>query len=128
MSPCDVRLNAQNDDDTVVQPDLVVICDSSKIKGKNGKVCVGAPDLVVEVLSPSTSTHDKSTKKIAYQLAGVREYWIVNLDKKFVDVHLLEDGKYDNATTYTDIVPVHVLEDLHINLAYVFETLSEYED
>jgi len=127
IAPFDVRLNAESHDNTVVQPDIVVICDSSKIRGIGGKSCVGAPDLVIEILSPSTATLDKSIKRLVYEKSGVREYWIVNLNKKFVDVFILEDGKYGRATTYTDTVPVHVLEDFHINLTDVFESINEYE-
>jgi len=71
FSPFAVRLN----DDTEVQPDLVVICDPNKLTGRG---CDGAPDLVVEILSPSTSYHDKHTKFMLYLNAGVPEYWIVD--------------------------------------------------
>ena len=70
-APFDVRLA----DDTVVQPDLSVICDKSKIDEKG---CSGAPDLVVEILSDSTAYKDETEKRLLYERVGVREYWIIN--------------------------------------------------
>jgi len=116
-APLDVRLY----DNTVVQPDIVVICDPSKLT--DNKNCMGAPDLVIEILSPSTSKVDKSYKKLLYEKAGVREYWIVDVNKKFVNVFILENGIYGSGTTYIDTVPVYVLEDFRINLTDVFEHL-----
>lgn len=71
-------------------PDFMVVCDRNKIRD-NG--VYGAPDLVVEVLSPSTETRDKKHKKEVYEQCGVREYWIVSPEAKSVEQHLLEDGK-----------------------------------
>ena len=115
-APFDVRLNANDEDDTVVQPDLVVICDRSKLSGTG---CIGAPDLVIEILSPSTARHDKWIKLQQYQLAGVREYWIVDPDSQTVSAHLLENGKYTVAA-YGDSAPVTVLPGCEINLEDVF--------
>jgi len=117
-APFDVKLEAEDYDDTVVQPDLVVICDPSKLDDKG---CNGAPDLVVEILSPSTASNDWVTKLALYQKAGVREYWIVDPDSQTVSVHLLEDGRYF-VTGYlnTGTLPVHVLEGCEIILADVF--------
>ena len=75
IAPVDVRLNADNDDDIVVQPDVLVVCDKNKL---DGKCCNGAPDFVVEILSPSTADHDRVNKFQVYVAAGVREYWIVD--------------------------------------------------
>ena len=118
-APFDVRLNADTLDDTVVQPDLIVVCDESKIEDAG---CVGAPDLVVEILSPSTSNYDKTTKYDAYQKAGIREFWVIDPVKKTLAVHLLEDGIYiTRVYTKDDTVGVHVLEGCKINLAEVFK-------
>ena len=75
-APFDVRLFPADDDsdDTVVQPDIVVVCDRSKLD-RSG--CRGAPDMLVEILSPSTARHDQLVKLQLYKKAGVREYWIV---------------------------------------------------
>ena len=70
-APFDVRLNADSDDDTVMQPDIFVVCDKSKIDDKG---CNGAPDMIIEILSPSTAKRDIVLKFNAYLQAGVREY------------------------------------------------------
>ena len=117
-APFDVRLNAAGDDDTVIQPDIVVVCDQSKLDDKG---CNGAPDLVVEILSPSTSGKDRVLKFNKYLQAGVREYWIVDPDNNTVSAHLLKDGQYvTSAYAETDAVPVHVLEGCTISLTDVF--------
>ena len=117
-APFDVRLNFDAADDTVVQPDLVVICDRSKIGGTG---CAGVPDLVVEILSPSTSKHDKLLKFNTYQHAGIREYWMVDPDSKTLSVNILKDGEYvARAYGESDTVPVTVLDGCEINLTDVF--------
>ena len=117
-APFDVRLNADGDDNTVVQPDLVVIYDHSKIDD-NG--CVGAPDLIIEILSPSTARHDRMVKLQQYRQAGVREYWIVDPETKTVQVCILDGGRYFT-TVYadTDNAPVSVLPGCEIDLSDVF--------
>ena len=115
-APFDVRLNADDEDDTVVQPDLAVICDRSKIDNKG---CKGAPDLIVEILSPSTARHDRMVKFELYRRAGVREYWIVDPETKLVQVCLLEDGRYFTSV-YADTAVVSVLPGCEIQLADVF--------
>ena len=112
-----VRLNKDND--TAVEPDIVVICDKSKLS--DGKACVGAPDMVVEILSPSTASMDRLKKFNLYLQAGVREYWIVDPETKMVNVHMLKDGGY-MTTAYgnADTVPVHVLDGCTISLSDVF--------
>ncbi|GHV24247.1 hypothetical protein FACS189498_1060 [Spirochaetia bacterium] len=93
VSPYDVRLFYEKDesDDTVVQPDLMVICDPKKI-GEEG--CRGAPDLVVEILSPSNMAIEMERKLNVYQEARVREYWIVDPKNKHIRVYRLEDDVY----------------------------------
>ena len=120
-APFDVRLNADKNDDTVFQPDLVVICDRSKLSGTG---CMGSPDMVIEILSPSSVRHDRLVKFQHYQNAGVREYWIVDPENKIVSVHILENGKYiTNAYGDTDAVPVHVLDGCQVNMGDVFEAV-----
>ena len=117
--PIDVRLNADTLDDTVVQPDLVIICDQSIL---DVVCCKGVPDMVVEILSPSTSHYDKTLKFNTYLNAGIREYWIIDPVGKFLAVHILKDGNYiTHAYTSEENVPVHVLEGCIINLPEVFE-------
>ena len=118
-APLDVCLNAKgDDDDTVVQPDIIVVCEQSKLDKKR---CNGAPDLVIEVVSPSTSRHDRIRKLNKYLQAGVREFWIADPDDKSVTTHILEDGKYVvNAYEDAETVPVSVLEGCAISLPEVF--------
>jgi len=82
----DVRLNADTFDDIVVQPDLTVVCDHSIL---NDAGCKGAPDMVVEILSPSTAQYDKTLKYNTYQIAGIREYWIVDPNDETLAVLIL---------------------------------------
>jgi Uma2 family endonuclease len=118
-APFDVRLNADEGDDTVVQPDLIVVCDMTKLK--DNKACIGAPDLVIEVLSPSSARRDRVKKFNLYQKTGVREYWIVDVDTKTVQVCILKNDEYiTKAYEDTDTVPVHVLEGCTISLPDVF--------
>ncbi|MEY3404730.1 MAG: hypothetical protein RL161_160 [Bacteroidota bacterium] len=78
--------------DTVLQPDLIVVCDPSKLELKG---CVGAPDLVVEILSPSTATRDVKDKYFIYETYGVKEYWIVQPEDKTVTIHThTPEGKF----------------------------------
>lgn len=123
-APMDVRLFEKDEDDpknidTVVQPDISVVCDQSKIDDRG---CKGAPDLVIEILSPSTRRHDRLIKMDLYQRAGVREYWIVDPVDKSIQVFLLEDGRYSikDFGADKDILRVNVLEGCFIDLAKVF--------
>ncbi|WP_240689281.1 Uma2 family endonuclease [Ammoniphilus sp. YIM 78166] len=102
-----------------VQPDLVVVCDKDKIGQKN---IVGAPDLVVEVLSPSTAKNDRLIKFKSYEKAGVREYWIVDPYNHSVEVYLGDGGSFKPSGVYfkDDILPVGILEEMRIELENVF--------
>ena len=114
-APFDVRLfpEEDNSDTTVVQPDILVVCDPSKLS--DGKACKGAPDLVIEILSGSSVIMDRKVKAEKYRNAGVPEYWIVNADSLEILVNLLEGGRY-TAKVYKDRVPSSVLPGLVIDL------------
>jgi len=126
-SPFDVLLFAtgKNDNEitTVVQPDLSIICDPSKID-KRG--CNGAPDLVVEVLSPSSLKRDKVEKLSLYRKAKVQEYWIVDIEHEMIEVYRFHDDPdtfpdiQQYSTKTNPIAPVGIFEDLQINLNDVF--------
>lgn len=124
-APFDVRLFEEDGDtpedvDTVVEPDLVVICDPSKLDDRG---CKGAPDMVVEILSPSTQRHDRLVKLGLYQRAGVREYWIVNPEDQTVQVMLLDgDGVLQLHEVYDrqGVAKVNVLDGCFIELSKVF--------
>lgn len=93
VAPYDVRLPipSAKKDTTVVQPDLCIICDESKIDERG---CNGAPDLVVEILSPGNSKHEMDTKFKLYEESGVKEYWIVQPSEKTILVYVLQNEKY----------------------------------
>ena len=117
-APFDVRLNPDSGDDTVVQPDLLVVCDQTKL---DGKACVGAPDLVVEILSPSSAKMDCLIKQRLYQKAGVCEYWIADPESRTVYVLLQRDGGYDLKEYAGEaVVPVTVLPGCEISLQDIF--------
>jgi Uma2 family endonuclease len=122
VAPFDVRLNAEAEDDIVLQPDIVVFCDRSKLSGTG---CIGAPDMVVEILSPSTASYDKLVKYNHYLQAGVREYWIVDPDSKTVLVHILENERYHTVVyAETDEAPVQILDGCVIKLSEIFAGIS----
>jgi len=119
-APFDVRLFYEEDDsdDTVVQPDLVVICDPKKI-GEEG--CRGAPDLVVEILSPSNTAIEMERKLLLYKKAGVREYWIVDPKDKHISIYRLQDGEYSYRICHTqDTAKPGVVPGLEIPLSTIF--------
>jgi Uma2 family endonuclease len=121
-APYDVRLFYEEDesDDTVVQPDITVVCDKEK-RGPEG--CRGAPDFIVEILSPSNTAIEMQRKFNMYRTAGVREYWVLDNEHKTLTVYL-----FDSETLISriygekDAVPVSVLNGLSIELAPVFNT------
>ena len=128
-SPIDVRLpkNGETADNmifTVVHPDIVVVCDPSKIE-KRG--IIGAPDFVVEVLSPSNTKLAMRKKFDLYEEAGVKEYWVVNPKLGLTVFLLQENGIFDEGTSYDLIftpdakVPVHTIEGLEIGLTEFLE-------
>ena len=101
--PLDVQLDC--DDRTMVQPDIVILCDQKK----NTNRCIyGAPDFVLEVLSPSTRRKDLVLKLNKYMNAGVREYWIVDPDDCTVTVYDFEGGRYPLRYSFDDEVPANI--------------------
>lgn len=123
-APFDVRLpvkNRRKDNEitTVVQPDLCVICDESKIDSRG---CIGPPDLIVEILSPGNSAKDVKLKFDVYEKAGVKEYWIVYPVEESVAVFILEKGKYNGATLYAgkDTIQSLAVPGLTVNVKEIF--------
>jgi Uma2 family endonuclease len=121
ISPLDVRLFYKEDgsDLTYVQPDVLVICDKSKM----GEEAIhGAPDLVVEVVSPTSKLLDVTTKKDLYLRVGVKEYWVVGYD--LIRVYLLENDTY-NMTVYNieQEIPVTILPDCIIHLERIIKEI-----
>ena len=118
------ELDEQNEDavTTVVQPDISVICDKSKLTDKG---CTGAPDWVIEILSPYTSRKDQVIKQNLYQRHGAKEYWIVDPGNNFVHVYTLdEEGNYNEEPEIflkEDSISCRVLPGLDIILTDIFE-------
>ncbi len=106
--------------DTVVQPDISVICDESKLDDAG---CKGAPDFIVEILSQSTAEHDAITKKQIYEKNGVKEYWLVDTWTKSIRVYLLKNEVYGFAKCYELNMEIEVktLKGLKIKLKDIFE-------
>ena len=120
ISPVDVQLDC--DDKTVVQPDVLVVCDRTKYK--NGRV-FGAPDLVIEVLSPSTRRKDMQLKMYKYAGAGVREYWMVDPDKKLVVQYDLEHLGIPAIYNFQSVIPVLIWDSAcRIDLGEMDETIG----
>jgi len=124
-APFAVRLferdgESPEDVDTMVEPDISVVCDSNKLD-KHG--CKGAPDMVIEILSPSSLRHDRLVKLGLYQRAGVREYWIVDPENKAVQVFLQDDSgslKIHEDYGQEDVAKVNVLNGCFVELKRVF--------
>ena len=124
-APFDVRLpdyEQASDEEifTVVQPDIAVICDESKLDERG---CVGSPDLIIEILSPHTAARDMKTKRDLYEKHGVKEYWLVHpTDKTFMIYRLMHDKQYPKAEIYADqdIVESTAIEGLKIALTDLF--------
>jgi Uma2 family endonuclease len=118
-APYDVYLPTI-DNKTVVQPDICVICDTTKIQKKG---CVGSPDLVIEILSPGNSKREMQDKFYLYEEAGVKEYWLVYPSEQVIQVNFLENGKYvpQKAHANGDKVYTKVLEGLELEIDEIFE-------
>lgn len=111
IAPFAVFLNA--DDRNYVEPDISVICDSNKL---NDNGCVGAPDWIIEIVSPGSRRMDYFTKLFKYRTAGVREYWIVDPDKNRAMVYTFANDNMSEYT-FTDNIPVGIYSGFSINLS-----------
>jgi Uma2 family endonuclease len=109
-APFDVML--EKEPLVIVQPDIMVICDKSKLDEKR---CNGAPDFVIEIVSPSNAMYDYITKSNLYFQSGVREYWIVDPVRKTVTVSFFEGEKPNMHYTFEDSVKVNIYDDLYID-------------
>ena len=120
MGPTDVEL-APN---TVFQPDVVVLLKASAKKLKERHI-VGAPDLAVEVVSPSSETYDRHRKLAAYARAGVREYWIVDPDSRTVEVLILENGEYHSQGVFRGkaLLPSLIVPDFLVHVEQFFDSV-----
>lgn len=124
FAPFDVRLLVENKQDNdinnVVQPDLSIVCDREKLDDKG---CNGAPDMIIEILSPSSVKLDRWKKFQLYEKAGVKEYWLVDPINESVEIYLLISGQYKFQGVFTkdDTVSVNILTELKLDLNQIFE-------
>lgn len=123
-APFDVILPIEGRDfmqsDRVVQPDIAVICDPTKIRERG---CFGAPDWIIEILSPHTTKKDIQDKFDLYEESGVKEYWIIEPQNCTVEVFIIENQRYKRVKAYVkeDTVPSNTLAGLSIDLNLVFD-------
>jgi Uma2 family endonuclease len=127
IAPFDVRLPRKSKDDkdiiTVLQPDVCVICDLTKLD-KRG--CVGAPDIIVEVLSPGNNSREMKNKFEVYEEAGVREYWVVSPQNQTFLIHTLENGRFQLSPVKVpgDVVASSVLPGFSLDLTELFRNMD----
>ena len=112
--PAPFAVNLDADDKDWVEPDVSVICDSNKLTDRG---CSGAPDLIFEVVSPSSRRMDYNRKNALYSDAGVREYWIVDPVKERVTVYHYEEDAAPTIYTFTQLITVGIYKDLTITIA-----------
>lgn len=118
-APFDVKLSDKPL--TIVQPDIMVICDKDKLDGKR---CNGAPDFIIEIVSPGNPADDYIRKLYYYKTAGVREYWIVDPRRKTVTVNFFENNILSVQYTFDSIIKVNIYDDLFINFSEIADTLN----
>jgi len=123
VAPFDVRLPSFSQENeeifTVVQPDICVVCDQNKLDDAG---CIGAPDLVVEVLSPGNNKKELKNKYEVYQESGVKEYWVIQPEMENLTVYTLKEGKYVASRLFTrgDVVKSSCIEGFELDLEDVF--------
>ena len=123
FAPFDVYLpSIKGDGETVVQPDLCVICDTTKIK-KQG--CVGSPDFVIEILSLGNSRKEMGIKFQIYEQAGVKEYWVVFPYEQVIQQYILQDDKFQAMPLAENSIKSVVLEGFEIYIDTIFDTIAE---
>ena len=126
QAPMDVLFIEKNENEdnakTVLQPDVLVVCDHGKIR-KN-RCIVGAPDLIVEVLSPSTTVRDFNVKRDIYQRYGVREYWIVSIPDGVIYQFKLVGGIYEDTTVTGGRIESSAIEGFGFEISELFAVLD----
>lgn len=118
-APFDVKLS--DNPLTIVQPDLMVICDKDKLDGKR---CNGAPDFIIEIVSPGNPADDYIRKAYYYKNAGVREYWIVDPRRKTVTVNYFEGNLISIQYPFDSIIKVNICDDLLISFSEIADLLN----
>lgn len=118
-APFDVKLS--DTPLTIVQPDLMVICDKDKLDGKR---CNGAPDFIIEIVSPSNPADDYIRKLYYYKNAGVREYWIVDPRRKTVTINYFDGNMLNIQYSFDSTLKVNIYDDLYINFSEIADLLN----
>lgn len=119
--PRSIRCKLNDTPLTIVQPDLMIVCDKDKLDGKR---CNGAPDFIIEIVSPGNSADNYIRKLYYYKNAGVREYWIVDPRRKIVTVNYFEGDVLNIQYSFESTIKVNIYEDLYINFSEISELLS----
>ena len=115
MFPAPFSVQLCKEDDTIVEPDISVICDPDKITERG---CLGAPDWIIEIVSPSNAKHDYITKLSLYSNANVKEYWIIDAEQNKIYVYDLQDNKLVlSPYTFRDKIKVGIYEDFYIDFS-----------
>ncbi len=112
--PAPFAVNLTGNDRTWVEPDISVICDKNKLSDRG---CEGAPDWIIEVVSPGTQSNDYGIKLFKYRTADVREYWIVNPVRKSVNVYDFENDKMTGMYSFDDEIPVTIYPGFSIKIS-----------
>ncbi len=118
-APFDVKLS--DHPLTIVQPDIMIVCDKDKLDGKR---CNGAPDFIIEIVSPGNPADDYIRKAYYYKNAGVREYWIVDPRRKTVTVNYFEGNIVSVQYPFDSIIKVNIYDDLLINFSEIADLLN----
>ncbi len=118
-SPFDVKLS--DTPLTIVQPDIMIVCDKDKLDGKR---CNGAPDFVIEIVSPGNSADDYIRKLYYYKNYGVREYWIVDPQRKTIVVNYFESDMINISYPFSSTIKVNIYDDLYIDFALIEKSLN----
>lgn len=127
-APFDVFLREKNQSEedikNIVQPDLSIICDESKLSEKG---CTGAPDIVIEIISPSTASHDQITKLRLYEKHGVKEFWLFHPVDRIVWKYILEKDVYGKPEIFdfTSKPSFNLFPDLELDLMKIFDVKKE---
>lgn len=123
IAPVDVQLDCDNK--TMVQPDVGILCDWDK--HKNGRI-FGAPDFLVEVISPGTKRKDMTLKLYKYQNAGVREYWLIDLYRRVILTYFFEAEDYPVIYGFNDCIPIRIYEGaLEVDMSTMLPWIEEAE-
>lgn len=116
-APFAVALSGEDNAESYVEPDITVVCDTDKITKKG---CSGAPDWILEIVSPSNASYDYVTKLNLYKNAGVREYWIVDPKTRTITVYFFEGDIFAQHFTFENSIKVNIYEDFFIDFTQLY--------